>query len=155
LPALREVDIRLFNDIVFEIPQFCQVVLRLNTLRLDAVAVEHYKETVRVRVYLTGKSSNRVFLLETQISSQLSHLISSLRSLEIGSLNGLPTGAEDVDPTQLAGAFSAIYSCDGRWRSGAVIYTGHLASSGNSEKAGQRAMNKSAETFKGLRSPMT
>jgi hypothetical protein len=119
LPVLREVNVRLFNDIIFEIPQFCQVVLRLNTLRPPSVVFVKLSEgSVSVTVHQTGDSPSGKCLLETscrrldgqlsfvaQILSQLSPLLSSVRVVLFSSDRGFPAGEEDVDSTQWLDVF--------------------------------------------------
>jgi hypothetical protein len=109
LPVLSRVNIRLFNDIIFEIPQFCQVVLRPNTLSSPTGAyVLHSEGSVGVTVYqgkwdcVFGTSCRRLdgqLSFVTQILSQLSPVLSSVRSLVIQRSDGFPTGGEDVDST--------------------------------------------------------
>jgi hypothetical protein len=113
-PALCDVTIRLFNQIFFEIPQFCQFIPRLIALRPPAwVVVTHSVESVSVLFVREGKPSNENCFLGTscrrldwqlsfvtQISSQLSPLVSSVCSLNIKTGHEFPSGEEDVDSTQ-------------------------------------------------------
>jgi hypothetical protein len=114
LPALSKISIRFFNQIFFEIPQFCQFILRLKALRSPTwVFVTHSAESVSIFFVQEGKPSNENCFLGTscrrldwqmsfvtQISNQLSPLISSVHSLSIKKGYKLPTGEEDVDSTQ-------------------------------------------------------
>ena len=115
LPSLCKIAIKLFNDITFEIPQLCQLILGLNTLRSpDRVIVTHSVDSVGVYFVERNLSieNNNCFLgttcrrLDWQVSfaaeilRQLSFLLSSVQSLYIQSGNGLPTEEEDVDSTQ-------------------------------------------------------
>jgi hypothetical protein len=114
LPALCKITIRLFNDLFFEIPQFSQFIPRLNMLGPPTrVLVTHSVDCVGIFFSQEGKSSNENFLFETscrrldwqlsfvtQISSQLSPFLSSVRLLGIQGVHKLPTGEEDVDSTQ-------------------------------------------------------
>ena len=113
LPACYEITIGLFNDIFFEIPQFCKFIPRLDTLtsptraivthNLNFVSVQFVKERERRSENCVLKTSCRQFDWQlsfvTQISSQLSPIFSSVHTLDIQSDDELPTG-EDVDSTQ-------------------------------------------------------
>ena len=113
-PALCKITIRLFNDIFYEIPRLCQFIPRMNTLGSPTrVLITHSVESVGVFFSQEGKSSDESFLLETscmrldwqmsfvtQISSQLSPFLSSVRILGIQGVHELPIGEEDVDATQ-------------------------------------------------------
>jgi hypothetical protein len=115
MPVLRKINIRLFNNIIFEIPQICQVILRLSALGSpDRIVVSHSQRSVGVTVYPEGNSREYCLLgtscrrldgqlsFVTQISSQLSPLFSRVLSLVIQNRkkSGFPTGEEDVDSTQ-------------------------------------------------------
>ena len=113
LPALCKIAIRLFNDMLFEIPRFCQFIPCLNASRPPARAIViHGVESVGVYFEGEGLLIGDCFFgtscgqldwqlsFVTQILSQLSFLLSSVRSLDIQSGDELPTGEEDVDPTQ-------------------------------------------------------
>jgi hypothetical protein len=112
-PVLSKITIRLFNQIFFEIPQFCQFILRPNALGSPTwVIVTHSAELVSISLtlnrnehYLLGTSCRRLdwqlsFVTEilTQISSS-SPLLSSVRSLTIQKGDELPS-MEDLDSTQ-------------------------------------------------------
>jgi hypothetical protein len=114
LPSCRQITIGLFNCVLFEIPRFCQLIPRLDALSSPAYAfITHSLNFVDVHFYQEGKRSSMncisktscrrldgQLLFVTQITSQLSHLLSSVHSLGICRGFGLPTGEEDVDPTQ-------------------------------------------------------
>src|SRR6266403_603753 len=114
LPALRTVIINLFNQVFFEIPQISRFICGLPVFTPESpawVSVTHSAESVRF--YLAQDSDARVYCLlttscrqldwqmffVTQISSQLSPLLSSVHLLTIQKGDGFPTG-EDVDSTQ-------------------------------------------------------
>ncbi|KAH9991016.1 hypothetical protein BJV77DRAFT_1150747 [Russula vinacea] len=124
LPALWKLNIRLFNDIFFEIPQFCEFLTRLNqpcspTSVMITLLSLFDLETVKVDfIYNTNLGHEdyaRRYTLETscipfdwrlsfltQITSQLSPLLSSVHELTIwgGSSLKVPTGEEAADSTQ-------------------------------------------------------
>jgi hypothetical protein len=112
LPNLRTITIELFNQIFFEIPQFCQFIPHLKRLwSPTVVSVRHTAEFVSVFFDWMGiypnlqlETSCRRFdwqlSFATQISSQLSPILSTVLSLHIVIGLGLPTGEEEVDPTQ-------------------------------------------------------
>jgi hypothetical protein len=112
-PALCEITVGLFNQIFFEIPRFCQFIPRLNALRSPTwVSVTHSMKSVSVLFFQEGNPSNEYCLetscrrldwqlsFVTEISSQLSPLLSSVRSISIKRCDGSPDGAGDVDFTQ-------------------------------------------------------
>ena len=118
LPVLTKILINLFNDIFFEIPHFCEFIPRLNTPGSPTSArVILYSKFVQVSFFHEANPGNEWYSLETscipldwqlsfatQITSQLSPLLSSVHELTIaaGSESSLevPTGEEDVDLTQ-------------------------------------------------------
>ena len=124
LPALWKLNIRLFNDIFFEIPQFCEFLTRLNqpcspTSVIITLLSLFDLETVKVDfIYNTNLGHEyyaRRYTLETscipfdwrlsfltQITSQLSPLLSSVHELTIwGGLSlKVPTGEEAADSTE-------------------------------------------------------
>jgi hypothetical protein len=124
LPALSTIHIMLFNDILFEIPQFCEFIPRLNplwsptsaTVILDSksVKVSFIHKTNLGKVYYSFQNScipldwKLSFL--TQITSQLSPLLSSMHELTItgDSRFEVPTGEEGVDSTQWLELFQAF-----------------------------------------------
>jgi hypothetical protein len=122
LPALCQITIRLFYDILFEIPQFCRFIPRLNVLRSPTwVFVTLSTESVSVFFVQEGKPSNENYFLETscrrldwqlsfvtQILNQLSPLLSSVRSLSIKKGYDFLTGEEDVDPIQWLELFQSF-----------------------------------------------
>ena len=117
LPALRKIAIKLFNDVFLELPQFCQLILRLNALKSPTrVIVKHTVDFVGVYFeegqplsplsenFLLGTSSKQLdwqLSFVTQILDQLSPLLSSVHSLDIQSGSRFPTGEEDVDTLEL------------------------------------------------------
>jgi hypothetical protein len=107
-PALCKITIRLFNQIFFEIPQFCEFILRPNALGSPTwVIVTHSAESVSVLLNgnehcVLGTSCRRLdwqlsFVVE--ILAQLTPLLSSVRSLTIQKGDELPS-MEDMDSTQ-------------------------------------------------------
>ena len=109
-PALCNIAIRLFNQIFFELPQFCQFILRPNALGSPTwVIVTHSAGSVSVSFILNengscvlGTSCTRLdwqLSFVTEILTQLSPLLSSVRSLIIQKDDGLPS-MEDMDSTQ-------------------------------------------------------
>ena len=113
LPALCKFAIRLFNDVIFEIPQFCQLIHRRNASRYPTRAIiKHGVDSVGVFLHEGNLLGENCFLgtscrqfdwqlsFVTQITSQLSPLFSSVYTLDIQGSDELPTGEEDVDLTQ-------------------------------------------------------
>ena len=100
-PSLSKITIKLFNQILFEIPQFCQFVSRLKALGGSLstwIFITHSAESVSVMFVQEGKPSNENYCLGTtscrrldwqlsfvtQITSQLSpFILSSVHSLSI------------------------------------------------------------------------
>ena len=117
-PALCKINIRFFNQIFFEIPQFFQFILRPNALGYPTwVIVTHSTESVSVLLILNEKGN---FALGTscrrldwqlsfvaEILTQLSPLLSSVRSLTIQKGDGLPD-MEDMDSTQWLELFRSL-----------------------------------------------
>ena len=111
LPVLCKITAMLFNDIFFEIPEFCKFILRLNALRSPTrVIVKHSMDfvgvfleegqTLRESCFL-GTSCRQLdwqLSFVTEIISQLSSHLSSVHSLFIQSGEELPTW-EDADST--------------------------------------------------------
>ena len=130
LHALSTIRIKLFNDIFFGIPQFCEFVTRLNQPRSPtsaSITLELFNSDIVRVVFIhktnLGNDSNeyyaqdyaRRYTLETscipfdwklsfltQITSQLSPLLSIVNELTIqaGSSLKVPTREEDADSTQ-------------------------------------------------------
>ena len=124
LLALLSIRIKLFNDIFFEIPQFCEFLTRLNqpcsptsviitllslfdleTVKVDFIyntnlGHEYYARRYTLETSCTPFDWRLSFL--TQITSQLSPLLSSVHKLTIRSGSGLKvlTGEEAADSTQ-------------------------------------------------------
>ena len=112
VPALCQIAIRLFNDIFFDISEFCKLIPRLKALKSPTrVIIKHSVDFIGI--HLEGESSNGNFFLGTscrqldwqlsfvnQITSQLSFLLSSVHSLDIQSGDEWPTGEEAMDSTE-------------------------------------------------------
>ena len=108
--------VKLFNEIFFEIPQFCQFVPRLNdlesptsrvyvTLSADSVGIVFLPDRSSPANFSLGTTCRRLdwqLSFATQITTQLSPLLSSVHELTIvaGSNIGTAAGEEDVDSTQ-------------------------------------------------------
>jgi hypothetical protein len=121
-PSLNKITIKLFNQILFEIPRFCQFVSGLKALGGSPstwIFVTHSAESVSVMFVQEGKPSNENYCLGTscrrldwqlsfvtQITSQLSpFILSSVQSLSIKKKAQhleTPSGEheEDVDSAQ-------------------------------------------------------
>jgi hypothetical protein len=109
LPALCEIKVKLFNQIFFEIPQFCQFIRHLNALKSPgAVSITHGAEFVSLFLFHQWRlcqfqtSCRRLdwqLSFVTQISSELSPLLPSIHSFKIDSAGDSPT-QEDMDSTQ-------------------------------------------------------
>jgi hypothetical protein len=113
LPSLHTIIIKLFNQIFFEIPQFYQFIRRLNALGSPTeVIVQHRAGSVSVSFQEWKTTSGGCLFVTScrrfdwqlsfaaQMSSQLSPLFPSVRTLTIDMDSELPTGEEDVDSTQ-------------------------------------------------------
>jgi hypothetical protein len=123
-PSLEFIDIQLFNQIFFEIPQFCRSIPLLNAFKLPT-EVNVTLSTKEVTIYfrqegeLRGIESGNCFLstvcerldwmlsFVTQISSQLSLLLKSVGTLIVTQYGGMPSG-EDVDSTQWLELFQSF-----------------------------------------------
>ena len=133
LLALSTIHIKVFNDIVFEFPQFCEFMTRLNQPRSptsasitfdlfksDIVRVDFIQETKLRNEYYAHYTTGKRYTFETsckpfdwklsfltQITSQLSPLLSSVYELTIrsGSSLKVPTGEEAADSTQWLDVF--------------------------------------------------
>ena len=122
-PSLSKLTVWLFNQIFFDIPQLCQFISNLYAPGSPTeVSVEHSSESVIVSLIRGegGKSSDTICALGTlcrrldwqlsfvtQISTQLSPLLSSIHLLEIPMRfeSNVPTGEEEVDATQIQELF--------------------------------------------------
>ena len=113
LPALHTITIRLFNQIFFEIPQFCQFIRRPNALGSPtSMTVRYSVGSVSIKLQERESTSEGCLLVTSckrldwqlsfaaQISSQLSPLLSNVQLLDFYGGYGFPTGEEDVDSTQ-------------------------------------------------------
>ena len=115
-PVLSKILIKLFNDILFEIPQFCELITRLNTPKpLASALVTFYSMFVKVTFshkanildeyhYTLRNSCRRLdwqLSFVTQITSQLSPFLFSVHELAIQAGPKFEVLAgEDVDSTQ-------------------------------------------------------
>jgi hypothetical protein len=121
-PALRYIDIQLFNQVFFEIPQFCraiplsnafdpptEVAVGLGAKKTVVCFTQNRKGLTHVDVnYTLGTSCLRLdwqLSFAIDILNQLSPLLSGVGSLVIFKAtsyigDGLVTGEEDVDSTQ-------------------------------------------------------
>ena len=117
LPSLRNMDIKFFNQIFFEIPEFCRSVPPLNPFRsLNEVVINLGDTGVSMDfkgVTKHGTRSGGCYLncfcerldwqlsFMTQVSSQLSPLLKSVDKLfVIVFRDKMPSGEEDVDSIQ-------------------------------------------------------
>jgi hypothetical protein len=116
LPALHQFIITLFNQIIFEIPQFVELIPRLKALLSPTVCnITHFAQSVSLFLNEEGAPQSERGFFETscrrldwqlsfvtEISTQLSPLLSSVRifNIEKDYNSELPTGEEDVDSTQ-------------------------------------------------------
>ena len=119
LPALCDIIVELFNQIFFEIPQFGQFIRRPNALGSpDRVSIyhgpghvdvditynsrqlRHDNPPIRCRFHTKCRPFDWQLSFVTQISSELSPLLSSAGKLSIYSFPEMPTGEEDVESTQ-------------------------------------------------------
>ena len=118
LPVLTKSTINLFNDILFEIPQFCEFTTRLNTpWSPTSACVTLYSKLIRVSFSHKAnlRAGNEYYSFQnscipldwqlsfvTQITSQLSPLLSSMHELTITADSSfeVQTGEEAVDSTQ-------------------------------------------------------
>jgi len=117
LPSLRNMDIKFFNQIFFEIPEFCRSVPPLNPFRSPnevEISLRNTGVLMNFReVNKHGTRSGGCYLkcfcerldwqlsFVTQVSSQLSPLLKSVGMLfVIVSRDEMPSGEEDVDSTQ-------------------------------------------------------
>ena len=114
--ALCKIYIKLFNDILFEIPQFCKFMPRLNQpASPTSASITLYSKFVQVRFFHEANPGDEYYALRnscipldwqlsfvTQITSQLSPLLSSVHELTIsaGSSLEVPTGEKAVESTQ-------------------------------------------------------
>ena len=118
-PALCNIEVKLFNQIFFEIPQFGQFICRPNALGSpDRVSIyhgpghvdvditynsrqlRHDNPPIRCRFHTKCRPFDWQLSFVTQISSELSPLLSSAGKLSINSFPEMPTGEEDVESTQ-------------------------------------------------------
>ena len=114
LHAFCKFSARLFNDIVFVIPRLREFIPRLNgpgspnsvqvTFSMDSVGIIFFPGSSGANCYLKASCRRLDGQLSfvTQITSQLSPLLSSVHELTItpGSWHELPTGVEDLDSNE-------------------------------------------------------
>ena len=121
LPSLNKITVKLFNQILFELPKFCRFIPRLEALGSPTwIFVTHAAESVNVMFVQEGKPSNENCCLGTssrrldcqlsfvaQITSQLSpFILNSVHSLSIKKAHNseLPSGdseeEDEVDSAQ-------------------------------------------------------
>ena len=117
LPSLCNIAIKLFNQIFFELPRFCQFIPHQNSNVLGSptlVLVTHSADSVSVFLIQNENSSPDEYCylgascrrldwqlsFVTQILSQLSPLLSSVAKLTFITHLEMPTAKEDVDPIQ-------------------------------------------------------
>ena len=120
LLALLSIRIKLFNDIFFEIPQFCEFMTRLNqpcsptlalvrfdlfdsdTVRVDFTPETNVEDESRCSLETSCIPFDWKLSFLTQIISQLSPLLSSVHKLTIlaASIVKAPTGEEAADSIQ-------------------------------------------------------
>ena len=110
-PALCQINIRLFQDISFELPQLCKFIPLLDALRSPTCAhVIHFRDFVRVSFFEEGRPEYEHYDFETtggwvgrqlvfvaQIARHLSPLLSGVRNLGISSDQRLPVEEGDED----------------------------------------------------------
>ena len=114
-PALCNITMGLFNQVFFEIPQFCRSIPLLKAFNsptelmvtpgADRVGLSFTQKGKHVAYghFFLGTKCRRLdwqLSFVTQVSSQLSPLLSSVRSLIINKPYHLLTGEEDVESTQ-------------------------------------------------------
>lgn len=126
-PALATVGIKLFNQLIFEIPQVWEFISRMKGLRsFDEVIIEPYDTFIPVKLCFREKnkrddgwciltvSRNQLdwqLSFATQILNQLSPFLSGVKTLSVYRHRTVPmaTGKEDVDPTQWLELFQSLH----------------------------------------------
>jgi hypothetical protein len=128
-PALATVTIKLFNQLIFEIPQVCRFISRMERIRsYDGVKVKPFDRSIHVELYFQEENSRDGWCIltvscrqldwqlsfATQVLSQLSPFLSSVKTLrfplvprDTGFIS-TGTGIEDVDPTQWLELFQSL-----------------------------------------------
>jgi hypothetical protein len=116
LPALTYIAIKLFNQVIFEIPQLCQFFSRVGGLE-SFTEVNLLPAEKNTTVFFRRKGKRLLHPLEchisipctqldwqlsfaTQIFSQLPFLLSSAKTFILYKPSSMSAGKEDVDPAQ-------------------------------------------------------
>ena len=115
-PYLATFSMNFFNKLVFEVPQLCRFIPRAGKLQPFSDAVIYiYEDYIRVTLMRRGERKRTIgecclgirckqldwqLSFMTQIFSQLSLLLSNVKTLAIEGSSLPPTGQEDMDPTQ-------------------------------------------------------
>ena len=128
-PCLTFVIIRFLNEFVFEIPQLCRFIGRVDALKSpNEVIVKPSQDNASITFTQRGerrRNLGELFLVisggpldwqlssTTQIFTQLSPLLSNVKILTFGKYPSSPAGEEEVDPIQwveLFRPFSSVWS---------------------------------------------
>ena len=112
-PSLNFVIIKFLNDFIFEIPQLCQFIGRIDALKSpNEVIVKPSQETASITftqrgerrrnlgelfLVLSGGPLEWQLLSATQIFTQLSPLLSNVKTLSIGKYPSSPAEEEDLE----------------------------------------------------------
>ena len=128
MPALTTLIIKFFNQLIFEIPQLCGFISRVEGFKVfknmnirpaeEFVQISFYRK--EKRGYDRGKPRCHLSIpcrqldwqlsFTAQIFNQLPTLLSSQKLLIIRNLYSIPTGREDVDPAQWLELFQPLLS---------------------------------------------
>ena len=123
LPALRNITIKLFNQIFFDLPQLSQFIPHLNVLDSTHLTIMHSAELVGIFFFREAEHPSWIFSFQTscrqldwqlsfvtQILGHLSPLLSRVVHVTIETNRGIPTGCgrEDIDPTQWVELFQSF-----------------------------------------------
>ena len=124
-PALATLSIKVFHQLVFEIPQlnefishegfkpFNEVSIILSEKRLDIVFDRKEKRGYDPRGFFLSVPCRQLdwqLSFTIQISNQLPTLLSSAKLFTIHNIYSMPTGREDVDPAQRLELFRSLPS---------------------------------------------
>jgi hypothetical protein len=128
-PSLTFVIIRFLNEFVFEIPQLCRFIGRVDALKSpNEVIVKPSQDNASITFTQRGerrRNLGELFLVisggpldwqlssTTQIFTQLSPLLSNVKILTFGKYPSSPAGEEEVDPVQwleLFRPFSSVWN---------------------------------------------
>jgi hypothetical protein len=121
-PALRNIDLRLFNQIFFDLPQFSQFIPHLNALESPTqLRITHSAELVSIFLFRKaghsspicsfGTSCRRLdwqLSFVTQILGHLPPLLSRVVHVTIETNLRMPSGEEDMDSTQWLELFQSF-----------------------------------------------